>query len=232
MCCFLFELELNIVGLKSVLYLVPPPKKICILSLYHHCKFAHQGTLHPQAPTTEPLFSTSWLHDMDNIKEPKTFFRTPFPPVYQKHKYFSWRLPKVTAQPANRAHHVLIGGAKVKVGLGGDPPNHKEVNKEDMEGSWSRHQDLFFPLTALFELWPLWPDWERIGSIGSQAHNWGAACFLLKLWLSSVTKVPFLLNFLWGLCSRPTVVWGCFCLLLIGLVFKMTHLVFSSDFIF
>ena len=27
----------------------------------------------------------------------------------------------------------------VKVGFGGDPPNHKEVDKEDMEGSWSRH---------------------------------------------------------------------------------------------
>ena len=162
----------------------------------------------------------------------KHFFGPPLsPPVYPKPRYFSWRLPKETAQPANRAHHVLIGGAKVKVGLGGDIPNHEEVNKEDMEGSWNRHQDLFFfPLTALFKLWPLWPDWERIGSIGSQAHNWGQLASYL--WLSSVTKVPFLLNFLWGLCSRPTVVWGCFCLLLIGLVFKMTHLVFSSDYIF
>ena len=91
---------------------------------------------------------------MDNIKEPKIsvkhFFGPPLsPPVYPKPRYFSWRLPKVTAQPANRAHHVLIGGAKVKVGLGGDNPNHKEVNKEDMEGSWSRHQDLFFPRRLL-----------------------------------------------------------------------------------
>ena len=165
------------------------------------------------------------------LKSPN-IFSAPSPPVYQKSRYFSSRLPKITAQPANRAHHVLIGGAKVKVGLGGDIPNHKEVNKENMEGSWNRHQDLFFPVDCFV---------QAVATLARLRENWinwvaspqlGAACFLLKLWLSSVTKVLFLLNFLWGLCSRPTVVWGCFCLLLIGLVFKMIHLVFSSDYIF
>ena len=52
-------------------------------------------------------------------------------------------------KPANRAHHVLIGGSKVKVGLGGDDSSSKE-NEENLEDWRSLH--LGFHLQSLSEL--------------------------------------------------------------------------------
>ena len=41
-------------------------------------------------------------------------------------------------KPANRAHHVLIGGSKVKVWLGGDRSSSKE-NQDNLEDWRTRH---------------------------------------------------------------------------------------------
>ena len=155
---------------------------------YHHFNFAHfclWAYIYGPHPNRQQQSHFSVHLDImiwTILKSPKHFFGPPLsPPVYPKPRYFSWRLPKVTAQPANRAHHVLIGGAKVKVGLGGDIPNHKEVNKEDMEGSWNRHQDLFFPVDCFV---------QAVATLARLRENWinwvaspqlGAACFLLKL---------------------------------------------------
>ena len=133
------------------------------MSSYHHCKFAHLGTLHPVVHRQQSHFLVHLDIMIWTILKSPNIFSAPSPPVYQKSRYFSSRLPKITAQPANRAHHVLIGGAKVKVGLGGDPSNHKEVNKEDTVGSWSRHQDLFFPVDCFV---------QAVATLARLSENW------------------------------------------------------------
>ena len=44
-------------GFEIDFILGPTPKKICILSLYHHCKFAHQGTVYTPKHRQQSHFS-------------------------------------------------------------------------------------------------------------------------------------------------------------------------------